>query len=159
MRLLPMLVLVCLLCALPAPGLEPYIVKDINPVPESADSSPDYFAGVGSVTFFGADDGLTGRELWRSDGTPAGTYRDGLQISRPVLFAVLGDRLCFNSASPGVPLWESDGTPAGTFRVMPETLPGSEYPIDLVRAGSRVFFPAYSREDGVELWAMEEAHP
>jgi hypothetical protein len=36
-------------------------------VPEPADSSPDYFVNLGSVALFGADDGITGRELWRSD--------------------------------------------------------------------------------------------
>jgi hypothetical protein len=28
-----------------------------------------------------------------------------------------------------------------------------------VRAGSRVFFPAYSPAEGVEFWAVEGAHP
>jgi hypothetical protein len=48
---------------------------------------------------------------------------------------------------------------------MRATLPNSTYPIDLIRAGSHVFFPAailFPREGedtGIELWAVEEAHP
>ena len=29
----------------------------------------------GSLVCFNADDGINGRELWRSDGSPEGTYR------------------------------------------------------------------------------------
>ena len=32
-------------------------------------------ANVGGVLFFTGDDGMSGRELWRSDGTEAGTVR------------------------------------------------------------------------------------
>lgn len=59
-----------------------------------------------------------------------------------------------------VPLWQTDGTSAGTFPILPETFPGSDGVVgELVRAGSRVFFPAYSRAEGVELWAVEGAVP
>jgi ELWxxDGT repeat protein len=100
--------------------------------------------------------------LWVTDGTEAGTFpfRDGegMEIAVPQRFAVLGDRLVFTSGY-GMTLWESDGTPQGTFRLIPETRPDSRSIPELVRAGSRVFFPAYSRENGVELWAVEESHP
>lgn len=36
----PTLLLACLLCALPAFGLEPYLVKDINPLSEPAGRRP-----------------------------------------------------------------------------------------------------------------------
>src|SRR4051812_45691414 len=74
MRTRPVLILLGLLCALPALGLEPYLVKDINSSAVAAGSSPDSFATLGSVALFGADGGLDGRELWRSDGTAAGTW-------------------------------------------------------------------------------------
>jgi hypothetical protein len=82
-----------------------------------------------------------------------------------VLFAALGDHLYFNTASYGVPLWELDGPWDGPSRVMWSTLPNSTYPIDLIRAGSHVFFPAASRlppngeDTGIELWAVDEATP
>ena len=41
-----------------------------------ADSNPSVGAAVGSYFYFAASDGtngITGRELWRTDGTPGGT--------------------------------------------------------------------------------------
>jgi hypothetical protein len=78
--------------------------------------------------------------------------RDGMEILDPQRFAVLGDRLLFTAGDPAA-LWESDGTPEGTFRLLPDSSQ------ELVRAGSCVFFPAYNREHGVELWAVEEGTP
>ena len=34
---------------------------------------PSSLTGVGGTLFFTADDGIHGRELWKSDGTKAGT--------------------------------------------------------------------------------------
>jgi ELWxxDGT repeat protein len=97
--------------------------------------------------------------VWVTDGTEAGTGplldRDGHEILYPNRFAVAGDRLVFTTEESGVPLWESDGTPAGTFRLIPATDPHSTVLGGLIQAGSRVFFPNYSREAGVELWAVE----
>ena len=36
-------------------------------------ASPSSLTGVGGTLFFTADDGTHGRELWKSDGTEAGT--------------------------------------------------------------------------------------
>ncbi|MFL6202040.1 MAG: hypothetical protein ACJ76J_22935, partial [Thermoanaerobaculia bacterium] len=62
------------LLALPAAGLEPYLVKDIEPVPLPASSEPYFPLTFGKAVLFSADDGLAGRQLWRSDGTAAGTW-------------------------------------------------------------------------------------
>src|SRR5262245_41433484 len=53
-------------------GAQPaYLVKDINQV--GALPPPQYFVDVNGTLFFVADDGVKGRELWKSDGTAAGT--------------------------------------------------------------------------------------
>jgi len=55
-----------------AQAAAPYLVKDINPNPHSANASPSDFATFAGRAIFAADkDG--DRELWSSDGTEAGT--------------------------------------------------------------------------------------
>ena len=41
--------------------------------PHTPPSQPSGLADVGRTLFFTADDGIHGRELWKSDGTKAGT--------------------------------------------------------------------------------------
>ncbi len=47
------------------------MVKDINPA--WIDSLPFSLTEVNGTLFFTADDGMNGSELWKSDGTEAGT--------------------------------------------------------------------------------------
>src|SRR5262245_66453047 len=54
----------------PATGL-PALVKDINPY--TAASPVANLVTAGGVTFFTVDDGTHGVELWKSDGTEAGS--------------------------------------------------------------------------------------
>ncbi|HVG10076.1 MAG TPA: ELWxxDGT repeat protein [Thermoanaerobaculia bacterium] len=96
--------------------------------------------------------------LWVTDGTEDGTRplldREGMEIQDAGPFAALGGRLFFKIRTFGVPLWVTDGTSAGTFPLLPVTVPGTNAPDDLVRAGDRVFFPNYDPLTGVELWAV-----
>ncbi|MFP2913773.1 hypothetical protein ACLESD_54090, partial [Pyxidicoccus sp. 3LFB2] len=63
-------------------------------------------------------------ELWKSDGTEAGTVRvkdivPGPSSSSPQGLVVMNGALYFNAwdATTGSELWRSDGTEAGTVRV------------------------------------------
>ena len=47
-------------------------VKDIK---TAGDSSPGRLTNVNSTLYFTADDGSSGVELWKSDGTDPGTMR------------------------------------------------------------------------------------
>ena len=104
------------------------LVKDVQPGPGS--SLPGFFADdallvdVNGTLYFAADDGVTGSELWRSDGTEAGTLRvkdvrPGADGSSPASLVDVSGTLYF-AADDGVnggELWKSDGTEAGTVRV------------------------------------------
>ena len=84
-------------------------------------SDPQELTNVGNVLFFSADDGVNGRELWRSDGTAAGTkmvrnLAAGANSANPLELTAVGSRLFFTAAGGGHgrSLWVTDGTSAGT---------------------------------------------
>jgi len=96
-----------------------HLVKDIR---FGAGSDPEGLTAVGDTLFFSAQ-GPGGRELWRSDGTEAGTVRvknirSGSEPSWPIELTNVDGTLFF-SAFDGIGwgLWTSDGTEPGTVLV------------------------------------------
>src|SRR5215213_371267 len=123
MRLRIALPLLALLCASPVLAFEPYLVKDINPDFQSADSALNDFVTVSGSAVFAATTLEEGRELWASDGTPAGTFLladvcPGECSGSPRRLAAT-PRGYFFTASDGTEqeLWVTQGTPASTFRL------------------------------------------
>ncbi len=96
-------------------GAQPTLVKDINLLPLS--SSPADLVAIGNVVYFAANYGVTGRELWRSDGTTAGTVlvKDiwpGSGGSSPSFLINVNGVLYFvaDNGVTGWELWRSNGT-------------------------------------------------
>src|SRR5262249_34612418 len=84
------------------------VIKDINPGPhQSKVTLSDTATVVDELLFFTADDGVGGERLYRSDGTPAGTFALGLRIDQPG--AASGGLFIFRNAVDGT-LWRTDGT-------------------------------------------------
>lgn len=140
----------------------PELLKDI--VVGLSGSSPSNFVQVGSLVYFVANDGAHGRELWKSDGTAAGTklFKDivpGSNSSYPNSLANVNGTLFF-SADDGVngaELWKSNGTSAGTILVK-NIYPGSSgsYPDLLTNVNGTLYFTV--DDDGVngnELWRSD----
>jgi ELWxxDGT repeat protein len=103
-----------------------------------------------STFYFSADDGINGFELWKSDGTVAGTVmvkniNDGILDSNPVYMSVLNSNLYFfaNTKTNGYELWKSDGTTGGTSLVKDiEPNNFDSNPSQFTIVGTNLFFSA-----------------
>ena len=126
------------------------------------ESGPYKFVRLGDYLYFGADDGLHGIELWRTDGTAAGTtlVRDicpgqcsGVYFG---LGAAAGGRLFFHADDGvhGVEPWVSDGTPEGT-RLLLDIHPSGSFPQWFTALGDRMVFTATDPDHGNELWISD----
>ena len=138
----------------------PFLVKDIRPGDYS--SGPRYLTAVGNTLFFTANDPVNGTELWKSDGTAAGTVvvkdiSPGSFSSFPSNLTAVGNTLFFSAAGVnGRELWKSDGTAAGTVLVK-DIRPGSSSSDlgNLTAVGSTLFFTANDNVNGRELWKSD----
>jgi ELWxxDGT repeat protein len=117
----------------------------------------------GHVVFAG-DDGVSGNELWRSDGTAAGTLLvadldPGPDGSWPRHLTALGNGVVLLAAedpSLGLELYRTDGTAAGTWMVR-DIVPGagSSVPDDFAVEDGVLYFSAWTPADGRELWRSD----
>ncbi len=120
-------------------------------------------AWVGPVEFFAASDALHGVELWRSDGTAAGTYLvadiwPGMPGSSPADLVAMYGEVFFsaNDGAHGPELWASDGTAGGTYMVS-DIAPGpnGSNPEYLTAVNGLLFFAANDGVSGTELWCSD----
>ena len=118
---------------------------------------------VGNLVFFAADDAVSGVELWRSDGTDAGTQRvldiqAGSGSSNPQSLAANTGTLYFqaNDGSHGAELWKSDGTAAGTVLVKDIWPgPGGSGPYFISALSQSILFIAADPTGGFEPWISD----
>jgi ELWxxDGT repeat protein len=131
--------------------------------PGSANSSPTELTVVGRMLYFVATTATFGEELYRSDGTTAGTVlvkdiTPGKGGSLPRNLTNVNGVLYFTAqdANNGVELWRSDGTAAGT-RMVRDINPGvtSSWPSNLTNVGGILYFTATTPTNGVELWRSD----
>jgi ELWxxDGT repeat protein len=105
----------------------PTMVKDLNPTPQDINGS---LAAFGDTVYLSGHDLAKGEELWKSNGTEAGTsfFLDlcpGYESSAPSQFTAVGKTVFFaadysnseNGAEPKMNLWKTDGTSAGTRKL------------------------------------------
>jgi ELWxxDGT repeat protein len=134
---------------------QPGLLRDINPGATGSTPNPlgSGFPGrgytrVGSTLFFTANNGANGVELWKSDGTTAGTtlVKDiypGAGSARPSQLTNMNGTLYFaaDDGVSGLELWKSDGTAAGTTRVAdPNAGPGNTSFLDLKPVNGTLYF-------------------
>ncbi len=135
------------------------MVKNIQPGSGSGlalDSAPKV-AVMGEIIYFAADDGAAGTELWRSDGTDAGTTLvadivPGAGGSSPAPLAAAGGTLFVAALTAGgSELWRSDGTAPGTAFV--KGFDG--YPGNAAVIGPLLYFGGTESSTGTELWVSD----
>jgi ELWxxDGT repeat protein len=120
----------------------------------------------GDRLFFSAQTSQHGREAWISDGTQQGTRLladlfPGKRDSNPLnFFEIAPGRIIFvaDDGLTGAELWETDGTEAGT-RLLADINPGTEpsSPSNFAIVDGRLWFSAFTRAAGRELWSMSLA--
>ena len=134
------------------------MLKDINS--GSSGSYPSYLTAVGNTLYFRANDGTNGQELWKSDGTSAGTVMvkdiySGSSSSYPHSLTAIGNTLYFeaNDGTNGTELWKSDGTASGTVMVKDIYSGSSSNSLSsLTAVGNTLYFEANDGSSGDELW-------
>ncbi len=138
------------------------VVKDITPgfrYGRPRDSNPTYLTNVNGTLYFTADTPNKGLELWKSDGTGAGTLlvKDifvGADSSRPRYLTNVNGTLYFSATdSNGTELWKSNGTAAGTSLVSNiRAGTASSFPRFLTNVNGTLYFQADDGIHGNELW-------
>jgi ELWxxDGT repeat protein len=131
-------------------------------------------AAAGGLFFFigqVAEEEVHPYQLWRSDGTAAGTFPVGdyafdypgacplgCYPYGPSDLAALGDRVVFiaNDGVHGREIWASDGTAAGTAMLRDIQPPEEANPLfRTLAAGAYVYFAATDSTHGTELWRTD----
>jgi len=129
-------------------ALTPTLLADLNLT--YPDAGVAELVDIGGTTYFTANDQTHGLELWKTDGTEAGTMmvkdvNSGSTGSSPHELTDFNGTLFFvaDDGATGSELWMSDGTAAGTVQVC-DVYPlfqGSS-PINLTVVGATLFFAA-----------------
>ena len=138
-------------------------VIDINPSDDSYaldDDDYDNIAFNGGL-LFKADDGTHDEELYKSDGTVAGTVlvkdiNPSGSSNLDNLF-VIGTTAYFQATdgTNGYELWKSDGTSAGTVMIKNIDPSSGSYPHAFIAIGSTLYFNGDDGTNGRELWKSD----
>ncbi|WP_395076819.1 ELWxxDGT repeat protein [Flavobacterium sp.] len=148
---------------------QPFMVKDINPGTNTSFNYRPGLTAIGSTLYFSASDGTNGVELWKSDGTDAGTVMvkdinlsgSGSSYgSAPLNLTNINGTLFFtaNNGINGRELWKSDGTEAGTVMIKdlnPSHTDDIGFIYKLINFNGTLFFSANANNNGTELWKSD----
>jgi ELWxxDGT repeat protein len=131
-------------------------------------SSPSNLINVNGTLYFRGGDPTNGYELWKSDGTTAGTVlvkdiNPGVAGASPRYLTNINGMLYFaaDDGINGAELWKSDGTAAGTVLVKDIStgtsgaLLGADLPNSFTNFNGTLFFTAYTSANGGELWKSD----
>jgi ELWxxDGT repeat protein len=127
----------------------------------AVDAYPINLTDVNGTLFFQAFDSTHGVELWKSDGTPAGTEMvkdiNPTGNANLVFLTNVNGTLFFqaNDGVHGAELWKSDGYEAGTVMVKDINPNGSSFPVNLACSNGLLYFQANDGKHGTQLWVSD----
>ncbi len=142
-------------------GLEAHEVKTSE---GAAVQKPEHFIRFHNYVVFSAETSESGRELWRSDGTPEGTYQimdihpgptSGIKDPH---FCVSDDQLFFtaNDGISGEEIWKSDGTASNTEMLIDINEGQSRAFIqEITSFDDTLYFSAYTPDLGHQLYISD----
>ena len=138
------------------------LLKDLAQADTSGLTATDGLRGltIAGKLYFVRELPGTGLEVWRTDGSTAGTQLIKKIVSPTASAAAtarsltnVNDVLYFaaETAASGFALWRSDGTPAGTLPLKKF----SARPSGLVNVSGKLFFSGSQIDTGAELWRSD----
>lgn len=134
-----------------------HLIKDINPEPYTSSISylyPSSIVGGSKTLYFVADDGVHGPDMWKSDGTSAGTvlikdivpgfttFKGAVNIDDHLYYVTYDDSF-----------YKTDGTAAGTELINDPVLQGVSNITYLTAVGNEIYFSGYKYKTGQELYS------
>ncbi|MEX0642615.1 MAG: ELWxxDGT repeat protein [Pirellulales bacterium] len=135
----------------------PALIADLT-LGDAIGSLPANYISIGATTYFTARSVDDGTELWKTDGTAAGTQlvRDicaSYVSSNPDPLATVGQTLYFAARceADGERLWRTDGTAAGTVQL------SGGFPTigNAAAVGDLLYFFARDPVTGFDLWKSD----
>lgn len=138
-------------------------IYNVNDNPFTSSSGPRYFTAVNDMIFFSAKNALNGIELWKTNGTTAGTMMvksitaGNNTNGGPFSLTAVNDLLYFVQSdtenSGSAQIWKSDGSEIGTTKVT--NLTGSYLNVyDLFESNGNIYFNYFQPSTGQELWKL-----
>lgn len=149
--------------ALPLVSGAPVQVTNLTgPLVNDPGSSPSELLWADGTLYFAASTTATGTELWKTDGTEAGTslvvdLQPGPTGSEPRPLVRLGNSLFFTAragSSAALTLWKTDGTSLGTTPVAPQLVVAD--PPEFLEFNGELLFSAWApKATSPQLWRTD----
>ena len=133
----------------------------LSPIGDAASSSPERFTAMGATAYFWANASGTGHDLWRTDGTAAGTTKLASFISAAPArtdVAAVGSTLFFPGAVGQANNWALYKVDGDSVALVSEPDPvgfPSSRPEHLLSAAGRLFYVDTTFATGTQIWSSD----